>query len=70
MPRIAGGKYLKLGYEVLKKNGLFDIRIDEIRKRVCPKCDLKKLCIEEKSEVKLSPLCLDGILTLCFMGRL
>jgi len=70
VPRIAEGKYLKLLYETLREKGLFDINIEEIRRRVCPECDLKKLCIKEKSEGKFSPLCLDGILTLCFMGKL
>jgi hypothetical protein len=66
VPRIAEGKYLKFAYEVLKNKGLLDLTIDEIKKQVCPKCDVKYLCIKEKSVGKLSPLCLDGILTLCF----
>lgn len=66
VPRIAEGKYLKLIYEVLKEKGLLDLEINQIRKQICPDCDLKGVCIREKSEGKLSPLCLDGILTLCF----
>ncbi len=66
VPRIAEGKYLKLIYETLQDRELLNLNIDEIRKQVCPKCDLKKTCIQEKTEGKLSPLCLDGILTLCF----
>jgi len=66
VPRIAEGKYLKLVYEVLNDNSLLDADTDKIRGQICPKCDLKKHCIREKSEGKLSPLCLDGILTLCF----
>jgi hypothetical protein len=66
VPRIAEGKYLKFAYEVLKNKGLLDLTMNEIKKQVCPKCDVKYLCIKEKSVGKLSPLCLDGILTLCF----
>ena len=66
VPRIAEGKYLKLVYETLNEKSLLDADADKIRRHVCPKCDLKKHCVKEKSEGKLSPLCLDGILTLCF----
>lgn len=66
VPRIAEGKYLKFVYEVLKDNGLLDLEINKIKKQFCPKCDVKILCIKEKSVGKLSPLCLDGIVTLCF----
>lgn len=66
VPRIAEGKYLKLLYEVFKERGMLDIDIGELKRRVCPKCDLKTLCVEEKSVGKLSPLCLDGLATLSF----
>jgi hypothetical protein len=66
VPRIAEGKYLKFVYEVLKNKGLLDLTIDEIKKQLCSKCDVKYLCIKEKSVGKLSPLCLDGVLTSCF----
>ena len=66
VPRIAEGKYLKFVYESLKNKGLLNLDIRKIKTQVCPACDLKKVCIEEKSEGKLSPLCLDGALTLCF----
>lgn len=66
VPRIAEGKYLKFLYETLKERGLLDLTVDDLRKQVCPECDLKSLCIREKSAGKLSPLCLDGIATLCF----
>jgi|YelNatPaOPRAMG01_1025707.scaffolds.fasta_scaffold02115_22 hypothetical protein len=66
VPRIAEGKYLKFAYEVLKNKCLLDLSISEIKKQICPKCDVKNLCVKEKSVGKLSPLCLDGILTLCF----
>jgi hypothetical protein len=66
VPRIAEGKYLKFVYEILEKEKLLDLDMDEIRLRICPKCDLKKTCAREKSEGKLSPLCLDGILTICY----
>lgn len=70
VPRIAEGKYLKLVYEVLDENNLLDADINKIRGDICPECDLKKHCIREKSEGNLSPLCLDGILTLCFQAKL
>jgi|GEM_PF-136554 len=66
VPRIAEGKYLKLLYEIFQEKGLLDIGIDEVKTQICPKCDLKNLCVKEKSEGKFSPLCLDGIATLCF----
>jgi len=70
VPRIAEGKYLKLVYEVLNKNSFLDADTAKIRVQICPQCDLKKHCLREKSEGELSPLCLDGILTLCFQARL
>lgn len=66
VPRIAEGKYLKLLYEIFKKNGMLGFGVEEIKKSVCPKCDMKKLCAKEKSVGKFSPLCLDGIATICF----
>lgn len=68
VPRIAEGKYLKFLYEVLKNRGLLDLDINKIKKQICPMCDLKVLCVKEDSVGKLSPLCLDGIVTLCFKG--
>jgi hypothetical protein len=57
---------LKLLYEVFKAKGILDYSQSEIREQFCPKCDIKALCIKEKTEGKLSPLCLDGIATYCF----
>jgi hypothetical protein len=70
VPRIAEGKYLKLAYEVLEENGLLDIDIDEIREKICPICDVKSLCVMEDSVGILSPLCLDGIVTLCLRRKI
>lgn len=69
VPRIAEGKYLKFVYEVLKSKGLLSKEIDEVKKEFCPDCDMKDLCVKEKSEGKLSPLCLDGIITLCLKDQ-
>jgi 5-methylcytosine-specific restriction endonuclease McrA len=69
VPRIAEGKYLKFVYEVLEENVLLDLDLNKIRKQICPECDVKFLCVKEKSVGKLSPLCLDGIVTLCFRGK-
>jgi len=65
VPRIAEGKYLKFVYEVLQGRGLLDIDINELKTQFCPKCDLGPLCAKEKNIGKFSPLCLDGVVTLC-----
>lgn len=65
-PRIAEGKYLKLLYEVFKEKGVLDSTLSDIKADVCPRCDMKALCVKEKSVEKLSPLCLDGMAKLCF----
>ncbi|NWF86929.1 HNH endonuclease [Candidatus Bathyarchaeota archaeon] len=70
VPRIAEGKYLKLVYEVLKEKGLLNLNASKIGELFCPKCSIKKICVKEDSEGKLSPLCLDGILTLCFLKEI
>lgn len=68
VPRIAEGKYLKFAFEVLEEKDLLDLDIKQVTATICPKCDLKSLCIKEKTEGKLSVLCIDGLLTLCFKG--
>jgi hypothetical protein len=65
VPRIAEGKYLKLVYEILRNKGMLDLTINDMRKQICPKCDLQVLCLKEESIGELSPLCLDGLTTLC-----
>jgi len=69
VPRIAEGKYLKFVYETLKERGMLELSMGDMRRQVCPKCDLKTLCIKEKSVGELSPLCLDGLATLCFKEK-
>jgi hypothetical protein len=66
VPRIAEGKYLKFAHEVLNANGLLEMKITDVTHKICPQCGLKPLCIKEDTEGKLSTLCIDGILTLCF----
>jgi hypothetical protein len=66
VPRIAEGKYLKLMYEILKEKGLLDLAEGDLKVQICPKCDMKVLCIKEDSVEKLSPLCLDGMGRMCF----
>ncbi|MEM3384995.1 MAG: hypothetical protein QXE78_05665 [Nitrososphaeria archaeon] len=34
-----------------------------------PECDVSFLCVREKSVGKLSPLCLDGIVTHCIREK-
>jgi len=70
VPRIAEGKYLKLLYQTFKEKGILDLNTKDIISIICPKCDIKKLCIKENSVEELSPLCLDGCATLCFRGEL
>jgi len=66
VPRIAEGKYLKFLYETLEERGMLNLAMNEIKRRICPECDVKPLCTKEKSVGELSPLCLDGIATSCF----
>ena len=68
VPRIAEGKYLKLLYETFEEKDMLDLSKSEIKSKICPECDMKASCINEKSVGKLSPLCFDGIATLCFKG--
>lgn len=68
IPRIAEGKYLKFVYEILDRNDLLGLTIKDLEIRVCPNCDLSYLCIKENSKGKISPLCLDGAITLLFIG--
>jgi hypothetical protein len=65
VPRIAEGKYLKFAFESLKEKGFLEIDITTLE-NVCPKCDMKSLCVEQGTEGKLSPFCIDGMLTMCF----
>ena len=66
VPRIAEGKYLKFSYEALDENGFLELTEPEVNKRVCPRCDMKELCIRQGTEGKISPFCIDGMLTLCY----
>ncbi len=66
VPRIAEGKYLKFTHEVLEANHMLTMQIGDLTAQVCPVCDLKPICIQQKTEGKLSTLCIDGLLTLCF----
>jgi len=66
VPRIAEGKYLKFAYETLKENNLLETTAAQLSSVICPKCDMKQLCIRQDTAGKLSPFCIDGMLTLCF----
>lgn len=65
VPRIAEGKYLKFAFESLKEKGFLEIDSTNLG-NICPKCDMKSLCVKQGTESKLSPFCIDGMLTLCF----
>lgn len=69
VPRIAEGKYLKFAFETLKENRLLETSAAKLNSSICPKCDLKPLCIRQDSEGELSPFCIDGMLTLCFKAK-
>ncbi len=69
VPRIAEGKYLKLAYETLKEKSLLATTGAQLKSAVCPRCDMKPLCIRQDTEGELSPFCIDGMLTLCFKGK-
>jgi hypothetical protein len=66
VPRIAEGKYLKLAFETLKEHDLLETFGSQLSSLICPKCDMKPLCIRQDTEGELSPFCIDGMLTLCF----
>lgn len=61
IPRIAEGKYLKLLYELHDKLGTLNINKEDLKSKLCPKCDMGKLCKEEGKEGKLSVYCLEGV---------
>jgi Zn finger protein HypA/HybF involved in hydrogenase expression len=66
VPRIAEGKYLKFAYETLRERNFLETAGTQLRRVVCPKCDMKPLCVRQGSEGELSPFCIDDMLTLCF----
>ncbi len=69
VPRIAEGKYLKLAFEAFKEHNLLEVNVTQLNNSICPVCDLKPLCIRQDTEGKLSPFCIDGILTLCYSKK-
>lgn len=60
IPRIAEGKYLKLLYELREKEGTLDVSKDELKTKLCPKCDMQELCKKAGKEEKLNVYCLEG----------
>jgi len=69
VPRIAEGKYLKFAYETLKENGFLEMQQAELNQKICPECDMKSLCIRQDTEGKISPFCIDGLLTLSYKTK-
>ena len=65
IPRIAEGKYLKLLYQLHEERGTLGIDRKELPGRLCPACDMGRLCEEEETVGMLSVYCLEG----CFRGR-
>jgi hypothetical protein len=66
VPHIAEGKYLKLAFEAFKEKSFLDTKVSELNRLICPRCDMKSLCIRRDTEGELSPFCIDGVLTMCF----
>jgi hypothetical protein len=69
VPRIAEGKYLKFAYETLKENNLLETKEIELEQAICPRCDMKNLCLRQGTEGRISPFCLDGMLTLSYKDK-
>ena len=69
VPRVAEGKYLKFAYETLKEKSFLGTTGPQLKSAVCPKCDMKPLCIRQDSEGELSPFCIDGMLTIRFKQK-
>jgi len=65
VPRIAEGKYLKLLFELHEGRRTLDIDKKDLPQRLCPACDLGRLCVNERTVGKLTVYCLEG----CFRGR-
>jgi len=61
IPRIAEGKYLKLLFELHEKNGTLSVEEKDLKNKLCPLCDMEKLCKKENKEGKLTVYCLEGI---------
>jgi hypothetical protein len=63
IPSIAEGKYLKLIFELHKQLGTLDLTKEELREKMCPRCDLGFLCKMIDKKGKLTVFCLEGIFT-------
>lgn len=61
VPRIAEGKYLKLLYSLHEKAGTLNTDKNELKQKLCPKCDMGDLCKKEGKEGKLTVYCLEGV---------
>ncbi len=75
IPRIAEGKYLKLLYDLHEQRGTLNVDKNELGRRMCPDCDLRERCEEERTVEKLSVYVWkggfterrDGLLHLCLV---
>jgi hypothetical protein len=63
IPSIAEGKYLKLIFELHKQLNTLDITKNELKEKLCRRCDLGSLCKTIDKEGKLTVFCLEGIFT-------
>lgn len=60
--RIAEGKYLKYLYSLHERQKTLDCMVSDL----CGVCNLKRKCIEENHENKLTVYCIEG----CFLNKL
>lgn len=61
VPRIAEGKYLKLLFELHEKSGTLHIDKNELRIKLCPRCNLQSACQREGHEGELTVYCIEGV---------
>lgn len=59
--RIAEGKYLKLLYRLHEENNTLNVHKERLKSKLCPKCDMGKLCKEANKAGKLTVYCLEGV---------
>lgn len=60
IPRIAEGKYLKLLFRLHEERGTLDISEAELKGKLCPNCEMGKLCIKDYKLGKISVYCVEG----------
>lgn len=59
----ADGTYLRLLRGRFDEGDVLGVTEDDLQARFCPECDLGRVCQQEDSVGKMSPLCPDGVAT-------